>query len=103
MARRPTGQYYEWKTKAGTTSYGVRFRYRGKRRFETLGSSVDGMTRNKAEQAMADLMADVRRDLWIPPDERVPDPEPRECRPSTSSRRSGSTGSCRREGATVEA
>ena len=77
MARRPTGQFYEWVTQAGTTSYGVRFRYRGKRRFVTLGSSADGMTRKKAEQAMADLMADVRRNLWIPPDERTPEPEPR--------------------------
>jgi integrase len=76
--RQATGQFKEWRTKRGTTSYGVRFRYRGKRRFVTLGSSEDGMTRKTAETAMADLMADVRRGLWVPPDERAPEPEPRE-------------------------
>jgi hypothetical protein len=43
------------------------------RRFVTLGSSEDGLTRRKAEQAMAD----VRRELWAPPEERVPEPAPR--------------------------
>ena len=78
MARQPTGQFYEWTTKAGAAGYGVRFRYRGKRRFVTLGSSADGMTRKAAETAMADLMADVRRGLWVPPEERAPEPEARE-------------------------
>jgi integrase len=73
MARQATGQFYCWKTKRGTRSFGVRFRYGGKRRLVTLGSEPE-MTRREAETAMADLMADVRRGLWVPPEERRLEP-----------------------------
>jgi integrase len=74
---RARGQFYEWKTKAGVTGYGVRFRHRGRRRLVTLGHSTD-MSRGDAMTAMADLMADVRRGLWVPPEELEPAPEIRE-------------------------
>lgn len=77
MARQATGQLYSWKTRAGTTSFGARFRFRGERRFVTFGSSADGWTERRAREEMANLMADVRRGIWTPPEERWPEPEPR--------------------------
>ena len=74
MARKPTGQLYEnrSKTTGEITSYGVRFRYRGKRRYVSLSAT----TRKEAEAALGHLMADVQRGLWTPPEDRAPDPEP---------------------------
>ena len=76
MARQPTGQLYEnrSKTTGKVTSFGVRFRYAGRRRYVTL----DARTRREAEATMAHLMADVQRGLWTPPEERPPEPEPRQ-------------------------
>jgi integrase len=75
MARQPTGQLYENRSKltGKVTSYGVRFRYGGKRRYVSL----EATNRRDAEVAMADLMADVRRGLWIPPEDRAPEPQER--------------------------
>lgn len=75
MARKPTGQLYENRSKrtGKVTSYGVRFRYAGKRRYVTL----DATTPKEAESAAAHLMADVQRGLWTPPEDREPEPEPR--------------------------
>jgi hypothetical protein len=75
MSRRSTGQLYENRSKqtGRVTSYGVRFRYAGKRRYVTL----DAATRREAEAAMAHLMADVQSGFWTPPEERELDPEPR--------------------------
>jgi len=75
MARKPTGQLYENRGKGGrVTSYGVRFRFGGKRRYVTL----DATTRKEAEAAMTHLIADVQRGLWSPPEARAPEPAPRE-------------------------
>jgi integrase len=76
MAKKPTGQLYEnrSKTTGKITSYGVRFRYAGKRRYVTL----DATTRKEAETAAGHLLADVQRGLWTPPEERAPKREPRE-------------------------
>lgn len=75
-SRKPTGQLYEnrSKTTGKVTSYGVRFRYGGKRHYITL----DATTRKDAETAAAHLLADVHRGLWISPEERAPEREPRE-------------------------
>jgi integrase len=75
MPRKATGQLYEnrSKTTGKVTSYGVRFRYAGKRRYVTLAAT----TRKDAEREMAHLIADVQRGLWTPPEDRSPDPEPR--------------------------
>jgi len=75
MARKPTGQLYENRSKrtGKVTSYGVRFRYAGKRRYVTLRAT----TPKEAESAAAHLMADVQRGLWTPPEDREPEPEPR--------------------------
>jgi integrase len=75
-SRKPTGQLYEnrSKTTGKVTSYGVRLRYAGKRRYVTL----DATTRKEAETAAGHLLADVQRGLWTPPEERAPEREPRE-------------------------
>jgi integrase len=76
MDRTPTGQLYVNRGKRKTvTSYGVRFRYAGKRRYVTL-QNVE--TEAQAKTALAQLMADVQRGLWVPPEERVPEEAPRE-------------------------
>lgn len=74
MARKPTGQLYENRSKVTgkVTSYGVRFRHGGKRRYVTL----DVANRREAEAAMTHLMADVQRGLWTAPEDRAPEPEP---------------------------
>jgi len=64
----------ERETREGVTSYALRFRAHGRRRFVHLGYSP-GWTRKRAEQGVADILADVRRGLWRPPDE-VADAEP---------------------------
>lgn len=79
MARRPRGQLYRVKTKAGQ-SYGVRFRWNGRRYYRTLGYSVDGMTRRDAEREIERLMAAVWTGAWDPEEDRrraaEPEPEP---------------------------
>lgn len=75
-SRKPTGQLYENRSKATgkVTSYGVRFRFGGKRHYVSLAAT----TLKDAEVAAAHLMADVQRGLWMPPEERPPEREPRE-------------------------
>lgn len=74
MARPATGTVVEKRTTRGT-SYGIRFRAHGKRRFQHVGYSSDGCTRRLAELELANVLADVRRGQWAPPDTTAP-PEP---------------------------
>ena len=76
MPRRPTGQLVT-NVSASTgkvTSYGVRFRYGGKRRYVTL----EATTEQEAHAEMAHLIADVQRGLWTAPEDRAPEPVVRE-------------------------
>jgi hypothetical protein len=66
MGRRATGQIITTPNEHGT-SYAVRFTAFGKRRFQTIGHSADGMTRADAERELQHIMADVQRGLWQPP------------------------------------
>lgn len=66
MARPPTGQVLERTTSRGRT-YALRFRAYGRREYVTLGSSEEGWTRRRAEEELANLLADVRRGIWKPP------------------------------------
>jgi integrase len=76
MARRPSGQLYRNRTKDGWT-YGVRFRWNGKRRYRTIGHSQDGWTKKKAEVEIERLMAALWAGAWEPEaDRRDPEPEP---------------------------
>jgi integrase len=66
MARPPTGQVVERKGKRGT-SYGLRFRAYGKRHYVTAAAT----NRQAAEVELANVLADVRRGIWQPPEKQV--------------------------------
>ena len=66
MARSSTGQVVELHRKGGRT-LALRFRAYGKRRYVTLGTAGEGWSRSKAEEELANVLADVRRGIWKPP------------------------------------
>src|SRR6266540_4300081 len=66
MARTSTGQVIELHRKGGRT-FALRFPAYGKRRYITLGTAKEGWTRAKAEEELANVLADVRRGIWKPP------------------------------------
>ena len=66
MARIATGEVLERRRAAGIV-YAVRFRAYGKRRYLTLGSRAEGWTRQRADEELQNILADVRRGLWQPP------------------------------------
>jgi integrase len=70
MARPATGSVLERPGKTDV-SFAIRFRAYGKREQITLGTKGEGWTRAKAEDALADTLADVRRGIWHP---RKPEP-----------------------------
>jgi hypothetical protein len=65
MPRRSTGQVLE-RERDGGCVFALRFRAYGKRRYVTLGSAAEGWTREKAEEELANVLADVRREIWQP-------------------------------------
>jgi integrase len=67
MAARSQGQVLEraWKSGRG---YALRFPAYGERQYLTLGLETDGWTRKRAEEELQNILADVRRGIWIPPD-----------------------------------
>jgi integrase len=69
MAARSQGHVLEraWKSGRG---YALRFPAYGERQYVTLGLETDGWTRGRAEQELANILADVRRGIWIPPEKR---------------------------------
>src|SRR4051794_14488654 len=67
MARPASGQVVIRTRKAGT-NYALRFHACGQRQFVTLGSSADGWTHARAEEELQNVLADVRRGLWRPPE-----------------------------------
>jgi integrase len=69
MARRSEGQVVErhWKSGRG---YALRFRAYGERQYLTLGLETEGWDRKRAEEELANVMADVRRGFWTPPTRR---------------------------------
>jgi integrase len=71
MARPATGQVVERNGKAGRV-YALRFRAYGRREYLTLGA--DGWTRQRAEEELQNVLADVRRGVWQP---HAPAEEPR--------------------------
>ncbi|HKI86400.1 MAG TPA: phage integrase SAM-like domain-containing protein, partial [Thermoanaerobaculia bacterium] len=78
MSEKGTGQVLELDRKGGRT-FALRFRAYGKRRYVTLGTAAEGWSRRKAEEEMANVLADVRRGLWTPYEpqeakELVPEP-----------------------------
>jgi integrase len=77
MARRSEGQVVErhWKSGRG---YALRFRAYGERQYLTLGLETEGWDRERAEEELANVMADVRRGFWTPPTRRRRSEESRE-------------------------
>lgn len=75
-ARVGTGGITTKETQLGT-SYNARFRALGKRRSVLLGYSAHGMTPRRAEQELQNILADVRRGIWQPPEPIAAAPEPR--------------------------
>ena len=67
IAARGKGQVVEYDGKRGRT-YSLRFHAYGKRRFVTLGSDRDGWTEARAKQELQDMLSDVRRGVWRPPE-----------------------------------
>ena len=66
MARQSTGTVVEYDTKGGR-GYALRFRAGGKRRYLTLGTDAEGWGRQRAEEELAYVLAQVRRGTWQPP------------------------------------
>ena len=73
MARTAKGTIVERKSKRHGRTYAARFQTNGTRFFVTLGHSAEGMTRASAEQELQNILADVRRGIWMPPE---PEPVP---------------------------
>ena len=89
MARAATGQVVERSGARGIT-YALRFRAYGNREYVTLGNTADGWTRRKAEEELANVLADVRRGQWQADRPEPVKPPEHVGRRSTSSRASGS-------------
>ena len=54
----------DWKRGRG---YALRFWAYGERRYLTLGFEQDGWDWDRAEEELANVLADVRRGIWVPP------------------------------------
>jgi integrase len=63
MARKATGGVIEPK---GGRGWAIRFRAYGKRRLLTLGTTEEGWNRQKAEEHLRHVLADVERGHWQP-------------------------------------
>ena len=70
MPRPATGQVLERDGRGGRT-FALRFRAYGRRQYVTLGNAEDGWTRARADTELENVLADVRRGIWRPPE-----PEP---------------------------
>ena len=67
MARESTGQVLERNGKRGVT-YAARVRAYGERHYLSLGRSWEGFDRRKAETELENVLADIRRGIWKPPE-----------------------------------
>jgi integrase len=72
MARPGTGQVVVRERRAGRL-FALRFRAYGNREYVTLGMDAEGWTQQRAEVELQNVLADVRRGVWRPPD---PEPAP---------------------------
>ncbi|MGD0166894.1 MAG: site-specific integrase [Gaiellaceae bacterium] len=71
MPRQATGQVLERTGKGGRT-YALRFRALGARQYMTLGSAEQGWDRKRAEVELENVLADIRRGIWRPPEPQQP-------------------------------
>ena len=63
MPRKATGQIIERTGKTGRV-FALRFRAYGERQYLTLGSVEEGWSRERAEQELRHVLADVERGIW---------------------------------------
>src|SRR5881398_2840509 len=54
----------EWRAGRG---YALRFSAYGRRRYVTLGLECEDWTSERAQEELENVLADVRRGLWVPP------------------------------------
>ncbi|MBS1887569.1 MAG: site-specific integrase [Actinobacteria bacterium] len=71
MSGRKEGEVLEVHQRRGRT-YTLRFLAYGERRYLTLGCETEGWDRGRAEEELANILADVRRGIWVPPARRRP-------------------------------
>jgi integrase len=71
MAARKEGEVKirDWKAGRG---YALRFRAYGERQYVTLGYEHEGWNWDKANRELQNILADVRRGLWVPPAKKKP-------------------------------
>lgn len=67
MGRTADGQVITRRWKAGR-GYALRFLAYGERHYLTLGLDSEGWTRKRADEELQNVLADVRRGIWVPPD-----------------------------------
>jgi integrase len=72
MPRPATGQIVVDERRHSPT-FGLRFRAYGSREYVSLGTAAEGWTRAKAQTELQNILADVRRGIWKPPE---PEPAP---------------------------
>ncbi len=63
---RPQGQVLERREQRGKV-FALRFIAGGVRRYQTLGTAEQGWTRERAQDELQNVLADVRRGIWQPP------------------------------------
>jgi integrase len=66
MAKKARGEVLvrDWKAGRG---FALRFSAYGRRRYLTLGLECEGWTPERAQEELENVLADVRRGLWVPP------------------------------------
>ncbi|MBA3865596.1 MAG: tyrosine-type recombinase/integrase [Solirubrobacterales bacterium] len=66
IAERRQGRVVErdWK---GGRGFALRFYVNGERQYVTLGSEAEGWTRKAADEELENVLADVRRGIWVAP------------------------------------
>lgn len=74
MAKRRKGEVVErdWKNGRG---YALRFRAYGEREYLTLGYEHDGWTYRRAEEELENILADIRRGIWVSPKKKKRRPD----------------------------
>ncbi|TML61877.1 MAG: site-specific integrase [Actinobacteria bacterium] len=77
MARPATGQVVV-DTRRKSPVFALRFRAYGKRRYVTLGTKEQGWSDDRAKEELQNVLADVRRGIWRPPEPAPVPEEPQE-------------------------
>ena len=67
MARPATGSVIERTLAGGLIRYAIKFRHRGQRIYETLGTDAEGWDRQQAQETLKDRLAQVRLGTYVPP------------------------------------